>query len=938
MTAAFSMSMAALVMLALAQTAFAAPAKGPLKVHPDNPRYFTDGTKSADGSLKAVYLTGAHTWNNLVDMGRADPPEAFNFNAHLDFLERHGHNFIRLWAWDSTVWDTRANGRLGKDFVHHVAPLAWLRTGPGNALDGKPKFDLTKFDPRYFERLRDRVSAANQRGIYVSVMLFEGWGLMHGNKDRASPAGWAWRSHPFHPDNNMNGVKPDGADALSGKVHHLGNAAVNDLQAAYIRKVVDTVNDLDNVLYEVINEGGQKEWDWWVVKTIRDHERSKPKQHPIGITGHGAEKLASMLASPADWISPGRVDGYAEDPPAWDPKHKKVSLLDTDHIWGVGGNADWVWKAFLRGHNPLFMDPYDGSVLGKPGDKSWEPIRRALGQTRRLAERINLAAMSPVKDVASTGYCLVSAGKEYLLYLPKGGKATVDLSAAKGELAMEWFDTANDKTVPAESVTGGGKREFTAPFAGAAVLYLNAQPRKGAAGGPLRVHPDNPRYFTDRSKRADGTLKAVYLTGSHTWPNLIDRGTKDPPPAFDFDWYLRLLEQHDHNFIRLWGRHVTWYHDYGDDRVLHAAPLAWERRGPGNALDGKPKFDLSRFNQQYFDRLRSRATAARDRGIYVSIMLFGGRYECTGGWRGNPFNASNNLNGIDGDPNRDGNGLETHTLDLPAMTRLQEAYVRKVIDTVNDLDNVLYEISNESHTSSVQWQYHLIRYIKDYEKAKSNRHPVGMTALWGDDPKQDNRLLYASQADWVSPQINHEQVMAELPAADGAKVRLLDSDHWFIAAILKNPTFGRDWVWKAFSSGHNPLLMENLPLDSGSEVPVTTNDPGHVASRTAMGHTRRFAQRMNLAAMTPAKELASSSYCLANPGNEYLVYLPKAGGVIVDLSAAQGELAVEWFDPANDKTVAANPISGGARREFKPPFDGGAVLYLKRLDPNTIAR
>ena len=31
-----------------------------------------------------------------------------------------------------------------------------------------------------------------------------------------------------------------------------------------------------------------------------------------------------------------------------------------------------------------------------------------------------------------------------------------------------------------------------------------------------------------------------------------------------------------------------------------------------------------------------------------------------------------------------------------AITALQEAYVRKVVDTVNDLDNVLYEISNES--------------------------------------------------------------------------------------------------------------------------------------------------------------------------------------------------------------------------------------------------
>ena len=56
------------------------------------------------------------------------------------------------------------------------------------------------------------------------------------------------------------------------------------------------------------------------------------------------------------------------------------------------------------------------------------------------------------------------------------------------------------------------------------------------AAGPLRVHPANPRYFTDDSR------KAVYLTGSHNWTNLMDRGASDPPPAFDFDAYLDLFQ------------------------------------------------------------------------------------------------------------------------------------------------------------------------------------------------------------------------------------------------------------------------------------------------------------------------------------------------------------------------------------------------------------
>src|SRR5688500_6385557 len=199
------------------------------------------------------------------------------------------------------------------------------------------------------------------------------------------------------------------------------------------------------------------------------------------------------------------------------------------------------------------------------------------------------------------------------------------------------------------------------------VLIAAAMPVIGEpAKGPLRVHPDNPRYFTDGTKQRDGSLKAVYLTGSHTWANLIDRGPSDPPPVFDFENYLAFLREHDHNFIRLWSRHVTWYHDYGKGE-LYAAPLAWSRTGPGAALDGKPKFDLTKLNQPYFDRLRTRVVAARNSGIYVSIMLFGGSYECKGGWRGNPFNSANNINNIDGDPNGDNVGLETQTLQQPEL-------------------------------------------------------------------------------------------------------------------------------------------------------------------------------------------------------------------------------------------------------------------------------
>jgi hypothetical protein len=97
-----------------------------------------------------------------------------------------------------------------------------------------------------------------------------------------------------------------------------------------------------------------------------------------------------------------------------------------------------------------------------------------------------------------------------------------------------------------------------------------------------------------------------------------------------------------------------------------------------------------------------------------------------------------------------------------------------------------------------------------------------------------------------------------------------------------------------------------------------------------MGQTLRLAQRVNLAAMTPHNDLASSTYCLANPGQEYLVYLPDGGEVTVDLSAGSGSLRVEWLRPVDGTTTSEGTTEGGNKRAFQAPFDGDAVLYLWR--------
>ena len=227
---------------------------------------------------------------------------------------------------------------------------------------------------------------------------------------------------------------------------------------------------------------------------------------------------------------------------------------------------------------------------------------------------------------------------------------------------------------------------------------------------PLRRHPSNPRYFADAAGRA------VYLTGSHHWDNLIDNGER--PGGFDFERYLDRLEAWGHNFIRLWA-HEAWTHD------LHPRPYL--RTGPGTALDGGPRFDLTRFDPEYFARLRERVARAGERGFQVSVMLFNGWSIHDNGegnpWDRHPFHRGNNVNAIDGDPGGRGHGADLHTLRIPAVTRLQEAYAAKLVETVGDLDHVLWEISNESPGGSRDWQRFLAGHLR---RLDAGRHPIGL--------------------------------------------------------------------------------------------------------------------------------------------------------------------------------------------------------------------
>lgn len=425
---------------------------------------------------QTLYLTGSHTWDNLVDK---KPSQAFNYTSYLNMMQVKKHNFMRMWTWQN--FDV-----FGAELAQGPLPWRWdSAEGCYDLYDGDLNFnDPSLFDEQkvlfneeFFTRLRDRVTAAGNAGIYVDLMLFQGASVKDGGSEKP------WRFHPLNILNNCEDV--DGNlgedDNEDGKKFHEVNfnstdpmeAIVGKLQKAYIRRVIDTLRFHGNVLYEVANEDvgspANEAWEYAVINFVTGNQPGQlADPHPFGMTSFGFGNPNDVLAaSGADWISPATdndpVEDYSYDPPAADGTGP-VIISDNDHLrcilqtpsfpnecnfpWEIQDNyRQWIWKSLTRGHNVILMDAVERAPGAQdptsyqavnPGNPAFKYSRDYLGHARHFAEQLDLSAAKPMGSKCSTGYCLVEEGVAYLVYQPQNSAINVDLEP--GAYSVEWFN------------------------------------------------------------------------------------------------------------------------------------------------------------------------------------------------------------------------------------------------------------------------------------------------------------------------------------------------------------------------------------------------------------------------------------------------------------------------------------------------------------------
>src|SRR5262245_61094226 len=200
----------------------------PLAFHPDNPHYFLFRGKPA------VLITSAEHYGAVLNRD-------FDYMKYLDELHAHGLNLTRTFTGVYTE-DARAFGIARNTLAPTEGKLIcpWARSStPGYAAGGNT-FDLMKWDPEYFTRLKDFLAQAAKHGIAVELRLVR----------------------PFYDDsmckpspmNSANNVSEVGKLARESVYNRKNNDNLQVIQENLVRKLVTELNGFDNLYFEVCNE------------------------------------------------------------------------------------------------------------------------------------------------------------------------------------------------------------------------------------------------------------------------------------------------------------------------------------------------------------------------------------------------------------------------------------------------------------------------------------------------------------------------------------------------------------------------------------------------------------------------------------------------------------------------------------------------------------
>jgi hypothetical protein len=494
----------------------------------------------------------------------------------------------------------------------------------------------------------------------------------------------------------------------------------------------------------------------------------------------------------------------------------------------------------------------------------------------------------------------------------------------------------------------------------ASTLLLSLLLATSAQAGPIAVSTANPHYFARDGK------PIVLVTSDHHYGAVIDRD-------FDQVRFLDTLAASGMNLTRIYpGAMFEPPDKYRAGNPL--GPLAgrqllpWARSttpgaNPALAPAGEPslKFDLGRWNPEYFGRLRAFVSLAAARGIVVEVAFFNGMY--ADGWPLMPMYHGNNIQGVGRYEAEDCGLFTTNDARNQDVIRYQRAYVAKVAAELNAFDNVIFDISDEPllqgkpdgnirimpEVDVVPWLHAMRDSFLAAEAALPKKHVLGQTVQ-----SLSPDLSAEAWCQWL-PTEYVKAAGAALEKDYAAHKPIVDVESDYFGADLVKP-YGPDDVrvegWWFMLGGGAGVINLNSEFHRGQEGGGADTRDRILPERRVL---RTFMEGLDLAHVTRFDGLGALpdgvvGSALANRGAQYTVYLAHAkddgkwgahfiatpgsfADAVVLKEVPAGRYQATWVAPASGAVITSSAIDadGGDLRLQTPEYAVDIALRLDRV-------
>lgn len=444
------------------------------------------------------------------------------------------------------------------------------------------------------------------------------------------------------------------------------------------------------------------------------------------------------------------------------------------------------------------------------------------------------------------------------------------------------------------------------------LLVLLLQPLMILAAAPLSLHPDNNRYFLFRGE------PTVIITSAEHYGAVIN---------LDFNYvpYLNELAAKQLNNTRTFsGAYVEPMGAFNivDNTLAPAAGrfiAPWMRSGTGS------KFDLTKWNDTYFGRLRDFVRQAGARGIIVEMVLFCPFYE-EAQWKLSPMNASNNINGIGGVGRTNVYTLDKHG----GLLDVHEKLTRKIVTELNQFDNVYFEICNEPYFGGVtmEWQHRIAEVIVETESKLPNKHLISQNVANGSarikDPHPAISIFnfhYATPPDAVGMNYHLNKAIG-------------DNETGFKGT--NNLAYRRE-AWEFILAGG--ALFNNLdysftarhPAGTFVNYPETQPGGGNPQFREEMRVLRNFIYKFDFLRMKPDTNVIAggTGRALGEGDKAWAIYVSSPR---LELALPRGEFEARWVNTKTGRVEKQERFKhrSGKRKLDAPRFEEDIALDLRR--------